>query len=160
MSRTSAEMRSLLPRPKPRWAHEHPYEARAHAGAGHVGRVSTVSDLAKAIRYAIRHWQGLTVFLEDGRIEMDTNVVERAIRPNTLTRKNALFAGNDGGAVHWAIAMTLIQTAKLNGVNPMAYLADVLERVISGRTKQNEIHTLLPWNWTASTSATITNQAA
>ena len=56
--------------------------------------------------------------------------------------------------------MTLIQTAKLNGVNPMAYLADVLERVISGRTKQNEIHTLLPWNWTASTSATITRQAA
>ena len=64
----------------------------------HVGRVSAVSDLAKAIRYAIRHWSGLTVFLEDGRVEMDTNVVERAIRPNTLTRKNALFAGNDGGA--------------------------------------------------------------
>jgi transposase len=126
----------------------------------HVGRVLAVSDLAKAIRYAIRHWPGLTVFLEDGRVEMDTNVVERAIRPNTLTRKNALFAGNDGGAVHWAIAMTLIQTAKLNGVNPMAYLADVLERVVSGRTKQNEMHTLLPWNWTASTSATITSQAA
>jgi hypothetical protein len=61
----------------------------------HVGRVSAVSDLAKAIRYAIRHWPGLTVFLEDGRVEMDTNVVERAIRPNTLTRKNALFAGNE-----------------------------------------------------------------
>jgi hypothetical protein len=126
----------------------------------HVRRVSAVSDLAKAIRYAIRHWSGLTVFIEDGCVEMDTNVVERAIRPNTLTRKNALFAGNDGGAVHWAIAMTLIQTAKLNGVNPMAYLTDVLERVVSGRTKQNEMHTLLPWNWTASTSATITSQAA
>jgi transposase len=126
----------------------------------HVGRVSTVSDLAKAIRYALRHWPGLTVFLEDGRVEMDTNVVERAIRPNTLTRKNALFAGNDGGAGHWALAMTLIQTAKLNGVNPMAYLADVLERIVSGRTKRNELHTLLPWNWTASASATITSQAA
>jgi transposase len=126
----------------------------------HVGRVSGVSDLAKAMRYAIRHWPGLTVFLEDGRVEMDTNVVERAIRPNTLTRKNALFAGNDGGAVHWAIAMTLIQTAKLNGVNPMAYLTDVLERVVSGQTKRNELHTLLPWKWTASTSATITSQAA
>src|SRR6202012_6094121 len=101
----------------------------------HLGRVSAVSDLAKAIRYAIRHWPGLVVFLEDGRVEMDTNVVERAIRPNTLTRKNALFAGNDGGARHWAIAMTLIQTAKLNGVNPMAYLTDVLERIVSGRTK-------------------------
>ena len=55
----------------------------------HVGRVSAVSDLAKAIRYAIRHWPGLTVFLEDGRVEMDTNVVERAIRPNTLTRNYA-----------------------------------------------------------------------
>ncbi|HSZ94617.1 MAG TPA: IS66 family transposase [Acetobacteraceae bacterium] len=126
----------------------------------HLGRVSAVSDLAKAIRYAIRHWPGLVVFLEDGRVEMDTNVVERAIRPNTLTRKNALFAGNDGGARHWAIAMTLIQTAKLNGVNPMAYLTDVLERIVSGRTKQNELHTLLPWNWTASTSVTITSHAA
>jgi hypothetical protein len=66
----------------------------------HLGRVSAVSDLAKAIRYAIRHWPGLVVFLEDGRVEMDMNVVERAIRPNTLTRKNALFAGNDGGARH------------------------------------------------------------
>jgi hypothetical protein len=56
--------------------------------------------------------------------------------------------------------MTLIQTAKLNGVNPMAYLTDVLERTVSGRTKQNELLTLLPWNWTASTSVTITSQAA
>jgi hypothetical protein len=126
----------------------------------HLGRVSGVTDLAKAIRYAIRHWPGLVVFLEDGRVEMDTNVVERAIRPNTLTRKNALFAGNDGGAVHWSIAMTLIQTAKLNGVNPMAYLTDVLERIVSGRTKRTELHTLLPWNWAASAAAEIVNQTA
>jgi transposase len=83
-------------------------------------RVTGASDLAKAMRYAIRHWPGLIAFLDDGRIEMDTNVVERAVRPITLTRKNALFAGSDGGARHWAIAMTLIQTAKLNGVEPMA----------------------------------------
>jgi transposase len=126
----------------------------------HIGRISAVSDLAKAMRYAIRHWPGLTVFLDDGRVEMDTNVVERAIRPNTLTRKNALFAGNDSGAVHWVIAMTLIQTAKLNSVNPMAYLTNVLERVVSGQTKRHELHTLLPWNWTASASATVTTQAA
>jgi transposase len=75
----------------------------------HVGRVSAASDLAEAIRYALRHWSGLLVFLDDGRVEMDTNSVERAIRPITLNRKNALFAGNDGGAVHWAL--TLIQTA-------------------------------------------------
>ena len=114
-----------------------------------VRRVSGASDLARAMRYAIRHWPGLVVFLDDGRVEMDTNVVERAIRPHTLTRKNALFAGSDGGAKHWALAMTLIQTAKLNGVDPMAWLTDVLERVVSGRTKAHEMHTLLPWEWAA-----------
>ena len=78
---------------------------------------------------------------------MDTNVVERAIRPVALGRKNALFAGSDGGARHWAIAMTLIQTAKLNGVDPQAWLTDVLERVVSRRTKATELDSLLPWNW-------------
>jgi transposase len=112
-----------------------------------VERVSAVSDLAKAMRYAIRHWPGLVAFLVDGRIEMDTNVVERALRPSVLTRKNALFAGSDGGARHWALAMTLIQTCKLNGVDPMAWLTDVLERIVSGRTKAHELDTLLPWNW-------------
>jgi hypothetical protein len=109
-------------------------------------RVSAASDLAKAIRYAIRHWPGLTAFLDDGRIEMDTNVVERSIRPVTLTRKNALFAGSDGGARHWAMAMTLIETARLNGVEPMAWLTDVLERIVSGRAKANALEALLPWN--------------
>jgi transposase len=112
-----------------------------------LSRVSRASDLAKAIRYATRHWSGLVVFLDDGRVEMDTNVVERAIRPNTPTRKNALFAGSDGGARHWALAMTLIQTAKLNGIDPMAWLTNVLERVVSGRTKRHQLTTLLPWNW-------------
>jgi transposase len=75
----------------------------------HVARVSAVSDLAKAIRYAIRHWPGLVMFLDDGRIEVDTNVVERAIRPNTLTRKNALFAGNDVGASYCSSGDVLIR---------------------------------------------------
>jgi transposase len=114
-----------------------------------IDRVSAVSDLAKAMRYAIRHWPGLVVFLDDGRVEMDTNVVERAIRPSVLTRKNSLFAGSDGGARHWALAMTLIQTAKLNGVDPMAWLTDVLERIVSGRTKAHQLDALLPWNWAA-----------
>ena len=114
----------------------------------HIGRVSGASDLAGAMRYAIRHWPGLTAFLDDGRIEMDTNTVERSIRPHTLLRKNSLFAGSDGGARHWSIAMTLIQTAKLNGIDPMAWLTDVLERMVSGRTKAHELDTLLPWNWT------------
>ena len=126
----------------------------------HAGRVSSASGLAEAIRYALRHWSGLLVFLDDGRVEMDTNTVERAIRPITLGRKNALFAGNDGGARHWAIALTLIQTAKLNGVDPMAYLTDVLERVVSGRTKAHALQTLMPWNWAPSTPSTITSKAA
>jgi transposase len=126
----------------------------------HLGRVSGTSDLAKAMRYAIRHWPGLIAFLDDGRIEMDTNTVERSIRPHTLLRKNALFAGSDGGARHWSIAMTLIQTAKLNGVDPMAWLTDVLERVVSGRTKVHELHTLLPWNWTAPLEFVVTALAA
>ena len=114
----------------------------------HLPRMSGASDLALAIRYALRHWSGLIVFLDDGRVEMDNNIVERAIRPIPMTRKVALFAGSDGGARHWAIAMTLIQTAKLNGVEPMALLTDVLERIVSGRTKAHELQTLLPWNWT------------
>jgi hypothetical protein len=113
----------------------------------HLPRISGASDLAQAMRYALRHWSGLIVFLDDGRVEMDTNMVERAIRPIPMTRKAALFAGSDGGARHWAIAMTLIQSAKLNGVEPMAYLTDALERIVSGRTKAHELQSLLPWNW-------------
>ena len=125
-----------------------------------LGRLSGVSDLAKAIRYTIRHWPGLVVFLDDGRVEMDTNVVERAIRPNTLTRKNALFAGSDGGARHWALAMTLIQTAKLNSIDPMIWLTDVLERIVSGQTKSHDLHTLLPWNWAAANPSHPTSALA
>ena len=114
-----------------------------------LGRIPGASTLAKAIRYAMNHWNGLVLFLEDGRLELDTNTVERAIRPVTITRKNALFAGNDSGGRHWGIIATLVQSAKLNGVEPLAWLTDVLERMVSGRTKQHELETLLPWNWKA-----------
>ena len=110
-------------------------------------RVSGKSALAEAIRYALRHWAGLVLFLEDGRVELDTNTIERAIRPIALGRKNALFAGSDGGARHWAIVASLVATARLNGVEPLAWLTDVLERMVSGRTKANELERLLPWNW-------------
>lgn len=116
----------------------------------HLPRLPGWSDLAKAMRYLLNHWEGLILYLDDGRLEMDTNVVERAIKPVVITRKNSLFAGSDAGARHWAVANTLIQTAKLNGVEPMAWLTDVLERIVSGRTKAHELHTLLPWNWKAS----------
>ena len=114
-----------------------------------LGRVSGRSTLAEAIRYALRHWPGLVLFLEDGRLELDTNTIERAIRPIALGRKNALFAGSDGGARHWAIVASLVATAKLNGVEPLAWLTDVLERMVSGRTKAHELERLLPWAWKA-----------
>ena len=66
-----------------------------------------------------------------------------------LGRKNSLFAGSDGGACHWAIVASLVATAKLNGVEPLAWLTDVLERVVSGRTKAHELEQLLPWAWKA-----------
>jgi len=72
-------------------------------------------------------------FLHDGRIELDTNPVERAIRPVTLGRKNHLFAGSDGGGARWAIVCSLIETCKLNGVEPYAYLHDVLQRMVDGQ---------------------------
>jgi hypothetical protein len=76
------------------------------------------------------------LFLEDGRLELDTNTVERAIRPIALGRKNALFAGS---VSHWAIVASLVVTARLNGVEPLAWLTDVLERMVSGRTKVSAI---------------------
>ena len=76
--------------------------------------ISQKTKLAEAIRYALSRWDGLTRFLDDGRIEIDSNVVERAIRPIALNRKNALFAGSDGGGEHWAVIASLIETCKLN----------------------------------------------
>ncbi len=77
----------------------------------------------------LNHWDGLVRFLDDGRIEMDTNSVERAMRPVALSRKNALFAGSDEGGVRWAAIASLVETCKLNGINPQTYLADLLERL-------------------------------
>jgi len=119
----------------------------------HLPRVPGWSDVAKAMRYVLRHWDGLILYLDDGRLEMDTNVVERAIRPVTITRKNSLFAGSDAGARRWAIANTLIQTCKLNAVDPLAWLTDVLQRIVSGQTKKQELNTLLPWNWRSPSTA-------
>jgi hypothetical protein len=86
-------------------------------------------------RYALSRWDGLTRFVDDGRVEIDSNVVERAIRPIALNRKNALFAGSDGGAENWAIAASLIETCKLNGVNPQAYRDHSLLRDIRKQSR-------------------------
>jgi len=88
----------------------------------------------------------LTRFLNDGRIELDTNPVERAIRPVALGRKNHLFAGSDGGGHRWAVARSLIESCKLNEVEPYAYLRDVLQRMVDGHPV-NRLDELLPWAW-------------
>jgi len=111
-------------------------------------RVPGRGGLAEAIRYALARWDALCRFLDDGRIELDTNTVERAIRPITLGRKNHLFAGSDGGADRWAVIATLITSAKLNDVEPYAYLKDVIERMAGGHPAAR-LDDLLPWNWKA-----------
>ena len=88
-----------------------------------LARVSARSPLAEAIRYGLSHWDGLVHFLDDGRIEIDSNTVERSIRPFALNRKNALFAGSDEGGANWAIIASLIETAKLTGVDIAAKIA-------------------------------------
>jgi transposase len=113
-----------------------------------LGRLSGRSRLADAIRYTLKLWDGLTRFLEDGRIELDTNPVERAIRPIALNRKNALFAGSDTGAEHWAVIASLVESCKLNDVNPHTYLTDVLQRIVE-RHPQSRIDELMPWRYAA-----------
>ena len=114
-----------------------------------LGRVPPAGPLAEAIRYALARWPALTRFLDDGRIELDNNTVERAIRPITLGRKNHLFAGSDGGAARWAVVASLLATAKLNDVEPFAYLKDALERMSNGHP-MSKLDDLLPWNWAPS----------
>ena len=109
-----------------------------------LGLISQKTKLAEAIRYTLSRWQGLTRFLDDGRIEIDSNVVERSIRPIALNRKNALFAGSDAGAEHWAVIASLIETCKLNRVEPLGYIADVLTRIVNGHLN-SRIDDLLPW---------------
>jgi hypothetical protein len=106
--------------------------------------ISQKTKLAEAIRYALSRWAGLCLFLEDGRVEIDSNTVERTIRPLALNRKNALFAGSDGGAEHWATVASLIETCKLIGVEPHAYLADIISRIVNGHP-QSRLDDLLPW---------------
>jgi transposase len=111
-------------------------------------RVSQKGKLAEAIRYALARWDGLSLFLDDGRVEIDSNIVERSIRPIALNRKNALFAGSDGGGEHWAVLASLIETCKLNGVDPQAYITDVITRIVQGHPN-SRLDELLPWAYVA-----------
>jgi transposase len=106
--------------------------------------VSSGSPLGKAIRYALNRWDGLVLFLDDGRVDVDNNPVERAMRPIALGRKNHLFAGSDGGAEHWAILASLIETCKLNAIDPEAYLGWLLGK-LAARRRMADLDELLPW---------------
>ena len=107
-------------------------------------RVSAKSPTGEALKYIAKYWDGLILFLNDGRIELDNNAVERTIRPIALNRKNALFAGHDAGAQNWAIVASLIETCKLNGIEPHGYLTQTLTAIADGH-KQSRIEELLPW---------------
>jgi hypothetical protein len=116
-----------------------------------LARISGKSTLANAIRYTLSRWTALTHYLADGRLEMSNNAAERGIRPLALGRKNYLFCGSDAGGQRAACLYTIIETAKMNGINPEAYLADVLARIADHPIRQ--IDALLPWRWTPSQTA-------
>lgn len=110
-----------------------------------LGKFSRKSAPAKAIQYSLGLWPALTLYCDDGRVEIDNNAAERALRAVAIGRKNYLFAGSDTGGERAAAIYTLIGTAKLNGVDPAAYLRFVLERIADHPMKR--IHELLPWNF-------------
>ena len=107
-------------------------------------QVSAKSKLGEAIRYALTRWDGLSRFLDDGRIDLDSNTVERSIRPLALNRKNALFAGSDEGGDNWAVIATLIENCKLSGVNPHAWLTETLTKLADGHAA-NAVGEIMPW---------------
>jgi len=114
--------------------------------ATQIAKLPARGPTADAIRYALNHWSGLERFLADGRIELDSNSIERAMRPVALSRKNSLFAGSDEGGDNWACMASLIETCKLNGVNPLTYMTELLTRLVNG-WPQERIDELMPWCW-------------
>jgi hypothetical protein len=111
-----------------------------------LSRIPQKSQLAEDIRYTLAHWPGLIRFLDDGMLELDTNPVENQIRPIALTRKNALFAGNEIGAENWAMLASLVATCKMSDVNPVDYVAATLRAILDGHP-QSDIEDLMPWRF-------------
>lgn len=107
-------------------------------------QVSAKSKLGEAIRYTLTRWDGLVRFIEDGRIDLDNNAVERSIRPLALNRKNALFAGSDEGGDNWAVIATLIENCKLSGINPHTWLTEALTKLANGYPAKS-VGELMPW---------------
>jgi len=103
------------------------------------------SELAKAIRYAITRMKRMTAYLDDGRLEIDNNIDERSVRGIAVGKKNYLYAGSDAGGVAAAVIYSLVETAKLNGVEPQSWLTHVIANIADHPMKK--IDGLLPWNW-------------
>ena len=110
-----------------------------------IAKLPARGPTAEAIRYALNHWHGLELFADDGHIEIDSNTVERTMRPIALSRKNALFCGSDDGGENWAAIASLIETCKLNRVEPLRYLTNLLTRLVNG-WPQARIDELMPWH--------------
>ncbi|TCZ65007.1 IS66 family transposase, partial [Roseicella aquatilis] len=109
-------------------------------------RLSGKSTLAKAMQYALNRWDALSRYIEDGRLSIDNNLAERQLRGIAVTRKNYLFVGSDAGGQRAAIIYTIAESAKLNGLDPEAYIASVLDRLANGHPI-TRIGELLPWNF-------------
>jgi transposase len=120
-------------------------------------RLARGHDLAKAIKYVLKRWAGFTLFLEDGRVCLSNNAAERGLRGIALGRKSWLFCGSDRGGQRAAVMYSLIVTAKMNRVDPQAWLADVLARIAT--RPAHRLDELLPWNWTPRTSAAAARAA-
>jgi transposase len=120
-------------------------------------RLARGHDLAKAINYILKRWPAFTLFLDDGRVCLSNNAAERALRGIALGRKSWLFCGSDRGGQRAAAMYSLIVTAKMNGVDPQAWLTDVLSRIAAHPV--HRLGELLPWNWTPRAAA-IAAQAA
>lgn len=116
--------------------------------AAQAARVSRKSELGEAMAYMLRREEGFRLFLEDGQVDIDSNLVENAIRSPAMNRRNALFAGHDEGGRNWARFASLIATCKMNGVEPYAYLRDLFTKLANGHLNTN-IDDLMPWAYAA-----------
>ena len=133
----------MLSRPLIEDLHAYMREQAAKLSRGH--------DLAKAFNYILKRWASFTLFLEDGRVCLSNNAAERGLRGIALGRKSWLFCGSDRGGQRAAAMYSLIVTAKMNGIDPQAWLADVLSRIAAHPA--HRLDELLPWNWTPPASA-------
>jgi hypothetical protein len=122
-----------------------------------LARLARGHDLAKAMKYVLKRWAAFTLFLEDGRVCLSNNAAERGLRGIALGRKSWLFCGSDRGGQRAAAMYSLIVTAKMNRVDPQAWLTDVLDRIATHPA--HRLDELLPWNWTPRTSATAARAA-